>query len=280
MNIVKNIKNYLSFKIKYLKSNLRGVFLNKNVTALIVNTSQGIFAVDPKDIFVGRALLKSGEYGLDEVHRIVNLAGPLGKVLFVGTHLGAIAIPVSKSVAKVIAVEANPDTFKLLQYNKRLNDCHNLELLEMAAGEFNGEIDFLLSTANSGGSKRMPSVKKINYIYDRPKIVKVRLRVLDELLNEPFDLILMDIEGSEYFALKGMQSLLALAKILIVEFVPDHLRNVSSVSPNEFIQLIEPHFNSLYIPSSGITVAKKDFSQKLNEMYVANISDNGIVFSK
>ena len=116
MNIVKNIKNYLSFKIKYLKSNLRGVFLNKNVTALIVNTSQGIFAVDPKDIFVGRALLKSGEYGLDEVHRIVNLAGPLGKVLFVGTHLGAIAIPVSKSVAKVIAVEANPDTYKLLLF--------------------------------------------------------------------------------------------------------------------------------------------------------------------
>ena len=280
MNIINNIKNYLSFKVKFLRSNLRGIFLAKNVSALVVNTRQGIFAVDPKDIYVGRALLKSGEYGLDEVHRIVNLAGPLGKVLFVGTHIGAIAIPVSKSVTKVIAVEANPNTFKLLEYNKRLNDCKNLELLEMAAGEVNGEIDFLLNTANSGGSKRIPSVKKINYVYDSPEIVKVKLRVLDEQLKEPVDLILMDIEGSEYFALKGMPRLLSSANSLIVEFVPDHLRNVSSVSPNQFIQLIEPYFNSLYIPSLGIAVAKKDFSQKLNEMYAANISDNGIVFSK
>ena len=280
MNIIKNIKSYLSFKIKYLKSSLRGFFLNKNVTALIVNTSQGVFAVDPKDISVGRALLKSGEYGLDEVQRIVKLAGPNGKVLFVGTHLGAIAIPVSKSVAKVTAVEANPNTFKLLEYNKRLNGCHNMELLQMAAGEVNGEINFLLNTANSGGSKRVPAVKKINYVYDSPEIVKVKLRVLDELLKDSFDLILMDIEGSEYFALKGMQSLLASVRILIVEFVPDHLRNVSSVSASDFLELIEPHFNSLYIPSVGITVAKKDFSRKLNEMYSANISDNGIVFSK
>ena len=138
----------------------------------------------------------------------------------------------------------------------------------------------LFTSFSEPGSKRIPSVKKINYVYDSPEIVKVKLRVLDEQLKEPVDLILMDIEGSEYFALKGMPRLLSSANSLIVEFVPDHLRNVSSVSPNQFIQLIEPYFNSLYIPSLGIAVAKKDFSQKLNEMYAANISDNGIVFSK
>lgn len=236
--------------------------------------------VDPRDLSVGRALLKAGQYGLDEVARIVDLVGPKGSVLFVGTHVGAIAIPVSKAVGNVVAVEANPYTFQLLKYNKCLNDCENLELLEMAAGEVNGEIEFLLNTANSGGSKRLPSVKKINYFYDNPEVVKVKLRILDEALKDSFDLILMDIEGSEYFALKGMSRLLSSANNLILEFIPDHLRNVSSVTPDEFVRLIEPHFNYLYIPSLDIRVAKQDFSKKLNEMYDANISDNGIVFSK
>ena len=180
----------------------------------------------------------------------------------------------------MVAVEANPNTFKLLEYNKRLNDCRNLELLELAAGEVNGEIEFLLNTANSGGSKRMPSVKEIKYFHDNPEVVKVKLRVLDEAIQDSFDLILMDIEGSEYFALKGMSRLLSSANNLIVEFIPDHLKNVSSVTPDEFVRLIEPHFNRLYIPSLGISVPKQDFSKKLNAMYAANISDNGIVFSK
>ena len=252
----------------------------KNVSAFIVSTTQGTFAIEPKDMSVGRALLKSGEYGLDEVKRIVDLVGAQGKVLFVGTHVGAIAIPVSKLVSKVIAVEANPSTFKLLHYNKLLNGCENLELHEMAAGENSGEIEFLLNTANSGGSKRMPSIRKINYFYDSPEVVKVKLRALDDVINNSVDLILMDIEGSEYFALKGMSRLLDSAKHLIVEFIPDHLRNVSAVSPDELIELIEPHFNHLYIPSLGVMVTKKKFSEKLNEMYAANLSDNGIVFSK
>jgi FkbM family methyltransferase len=200
--------------------------------------------------------------------------------LFVGTHVGAIAIPVSKSVAKVMAVEANPDTFQLLEYNKRLNNCNNLELYELAAGEVNGEIEFLLNTANSGGSKRMPLVRKIKYFHDKPEVVKVKLKVLDEVLHESVDLILMDIEGSEYFALKGMAKLLSSARHLIIEFIPDHLLNVSSVKPNEFLALIEPYFNYLYVPSLDTRVTKEGFSKQLNEMYAANISDNGIIFSK
>jgi len=280
LNIIKKIKSHLSFKTKSLKSKLRGSLLPKNVSAFIVSTTQGTFAIEPKDMSVGRALLKSGEYGLDEVKRIVDLVGAQGKVLFVGTHVGAIAIPVSKLVSKVIAVEANPSTFKLLHYNKLLNGCENLELHELAAGENSGEIEFLLNTANSGGSKRMPSIRKINYFYDSPEVVKVKLRALDEVINNSVDLILMDIEGSEYFALKGMSRLLDSAKHLIIEFIPDHLRNVSAVSPDEFIELIEPHFNHLFIPSLGVMVTKKKFSEKLNEMYAANLSDNGIVFSK
>jgi len=54
--------------------------------------------------------------------------------------------------------------------------------------------------------------------------------VLDDFMKlKSFDLIFVDIEGSEYFAFKGMQKIFKQSKVLITEFVPHHLKNVSSV---------------------------------------------------
>ncbi|MGH7427267.1 MAG: hypothetical protein ACREJ4_02740, partial [Candidatus Methylomirabilaceae bacterium] len=63
----------------------------------------------------------------------------------------------------------------------------------------------------------------------------------------------MDIEGSEYFALQGMQKILAHARVLVVEFLPHHLKNVSGVTVEQFLSVIPPHFRTLTIPSKGLT---------------------------
>ena len=48
------------------------------------------------------------------------------------------------------------------------------------------------------------------YFYDSPEIIKVPAGPLDDVLaGQTFDVILMDVDGSEYFALRGMQTLLA-----------------------------------------------------------------------
>lgn len=90
----------------------------------------------------------------------------------------------------------------------------------------------------------------------------------------------MDIEGSEYFALKGMQIILANAQTLSIEFVPHHLRNVSGVSPREFLDLIAPHFEHLLIPTLNIRVTKDRFLPTLQSMFDQDQVDDGLIFTK
>jgi hypothetical protein len=90
----------------------------------------------------------------------------------------------------------------------------------------------------------------------------------------------MDIEGSEYFALGGMQHILSLASVLFIEFIPHHLRDVSAVSVDQLLERISPHFSMLYVPSLDITASRDQFGSVLQAMYDREQVDEGIVFRK
>ena len=248
---------------------------------VLVDTDYGLFAVDPEDDFVGRKLLQFGKYSNKELGQCVALITPESNVLMVGTHIGAIAVPLSRHCKNMVAIEANPDTFRFLSANLRLNNCSNVKAFNFAASDCCGKIEFLLSRDNSGGSKRKPLIDDISYLYDKPEIVFVDTYALDEKLgNAEFDLVFMDIEGSEYYALKGMQRILQDAATLIVEFIPHHIAKVAGVSVIDFVNLIRPHFQTLYIPSLGKRVNQDAFAEVLGDMFLREMSDEGLVFSK
>lgn len=131
------------------------------------------------------------------------------------------------------------------------------------------------------GSKRLPLVRERMYFYDNPAVVEVPAERLDDRLGDrEFALVFTDIEGSEYFALKGMQHILSKARTLIVEFLPHLLTNVAGVSPEQLVALVAPHFNKLFIPSRNQSVGRKEFEPVLRAMFDAGDADQGIVFSK
>ena len=76
-----------------------------------------------------------------------------------------------------------------------------------------------------------------------------------------------------------MNRFLESVQILILEFIPHHLQNVSGVSVKLFLKEIEG-FSYLQVPSMGIQVEKADFLKILTIMYNNGISDNGLIFSK
>jgi hypothetical protein len=118
-------------------------------------------------------------------------------------------------------------------------------------------------------------------MYDDPEIIDIDTVSLDDLLQmRQFSLILMDIEGSEYFALKGMQKILAGSKALSVEFLPYHLRDVANVEILDFINTILPHFEWMYIPRYNSIFEKAEISKKVEEMYRAGECHEGIYFLK
>jgi FkbM family methyltransferase len=248
--------------------------------ALLIDTQEGLYATDPEDYEVGWRLRKEGKFEPEQLNFLKGMINPESKVLVVGAHIGTIAIPLSRICAYTAAIEANPATFQLLELNIKLNNLKNCDAFNIAANDESKDISFLISKSNSGGSKRKPIIDQYIYNYDNPEEIKFPGVSLDEYFNgQTFDLIIMDIEGSEYFALKGMRKLLSAASILVIEFLPHHLKNISGVTVNEFLSTLPP-YKSLTVPSLNKKVAADEFQDVLNYMYDNNMDDNAIIFKR
>ena len=250
-------------------------------SGIITSSEQGVFAFDLEDQFVGRSLRESGTWGAAEIELASRLIEPGDSVLVVGAHIGTVAVSLAKRCAHLTAFEANPTTYRFLQCNLILNDIENVDAHNLAAADKAGRLRFVLSRHNSGGSKRYPVHADPMYFYDNPSVTEVDAVALDEFLPpEDYALVFMDIEGSEYFALKGMRKILQKSRALFVEFIPHHLRNVSAVTPEEFSALLEPHFDILFVPGLQAYVEQANFGAMLRRMYDIGMAQEQIVFLK
>jgi len=245
-----------------------------------VETDLGYFWIDPADQVVSRELVDHGTYGAREIELARSHMGESARVLVVGAHIGTVAIPLSRTCRDLVAIEANPATCELLRRNVLLNERGNITVIEAAANDRNGSIEFVMNTHNSGGSKRMPKFHDTIYFYDNPRVTTVAAHRLDDILDGAFDLVFMDIEGSEYFAFLGMQRILADARTLIVEFLPHCLARVASITVADFLAPLAPHFDSLAIPTMDRVVAREDFQRALLELSERPEGDPAIIFRK
>lgn len=252
-----------------------------NAIGILANTLHGPMVVDPEDGVVGFLLLQNGCYGLQELERAKRVVSKDGNVLVVGTHIGALAIPLSRMCKTLHAVEANPATFSHLLTNLRINECSNVTAYQVAANDKEEMLRFLMNRENSGGSKRLPKHVKYEYVYDNPLEVEVPAVRLDDLIKErDFDFCLMDIEGSEYYALKGMQEILKGIKVLAMEYYPFHIKDIAGVGIEDFLAQILPHFNYLIVPGYDEIYSGEDIRGKLTAMFDANEIHEGIYFFK
>lgn len=269
----------INFFLKRQKSKQIRKKLGKNVKYVIAHSENGIMATDPEDLEVGHQLRANGSFGMNEVERINQFVDKNSSVLIVGGHIGSLAIPISKSVKNCTVIEASPKNYELLNMNILLNNCENISAYNLAASESKGKIQFQMNSVNSGGSKRLPINNKFMYRYDDPEVIEVESEPLDTLLEgKKFDLILLDIEGSEYFAMKGMPTLLANCRTLIVEFLPHHLTNVAGITVEQFLENIPKQMKRLTIPSRNQTVSVEQAGPTLQDMFDKNQGDDGLIF--
>ena len=269
----------LHLGFKKMKSTRLRKKLGPNIKAIITKSENGLFAVDPEDLEVGQKLRSAG-YGIDEVQRLKTFINKTSKVLIVGTHIGALAIPLSKHCKEITAIEANPNTFELLEINLHLNHAKNITPHNIFANDSHERVEFLLNTVNSGGSKRKPKKRSFLYDFDNPEIVELESHKLDDYLPEhDYDLVLLDIEGSEYFAMKGMKDILSNCKTLVVEFLPHHLKNVADIDVETFLSVLPGHFTKFNLPNNQQEHNISEVKTVLQKMYDANIGEDGIIFT-
>ena len=236
-----------------LFGSLRRRLIGPFATAVLAETENGVLLVPVRDAFVGRALCFRGSYDPAILRCLLAQCGRDSEVLVVGAHVGAFAIPVARKVRKVAAVEANPKTHELLALNALLNGLRNLEIHHFAAGDRTEDVSFVAASTNTGGSRvRMGEWGRRPNFTESPQTVIVPMRRLDDVFPDAnFDLIIMDIEGAEAMALKGMQNLLARSRALVVEIVEEHLRQIAKINNQQFLALISPFFDEAVILPEG-----------------------------
>jgi FkbM family methyltransferase len=278
---IKKFRRFLRMHQRPLQGQLRRRLFGKHIRAALMQTVNGVYAIDIEDDIVRSSAHHYDHQVAEEVRRVGQYIDGDSDVLVVGAHIGTVVVPVARLCRSLWAIEANPRTFELLTLNLKLNDIKNVHALNIVAAEREEEIEFVLNRTNSGGSKRMPKVRSHLYFHDRPEVIRPKTQALDTVLTgQTFSLVFMDIEGSEYLALKGMQRILGTARTLIVEYLPHHLRDVGGISPEQFLDPIAPHFDRLLIPSKNKSVVRAGFAEALRALYDRNEGEAGLVFTR
>lgn len=254
--------------VKAQASRRRQAILGPYATAILTEGPSGKFLVAASDMEVGRYLAFEGGYNRREVEFHLDRLNSKSEVLFVGAHVGSLLVPIARRAGRVVGIEANPKTFALLEMNVCLNKLTNVELYHCAAGAENGEIEILMHKHNTGGSLiKLGCVTDADPIwgYDRPEVARVPMRRLDDQLEgEAFDLIVMDVEGAEWLALRGMAGLLSKSQRMQVELSSYMASQVSNATPEDIVQLLRGYFEKVWPVKEALEGAKSlSFEQLL-----------------
>ncbi len=116
------------------------------------------------------------------------------KVLDLGANIGVHSIVMSKLGFSVTAYEPDPHHIEIFAKSMITNDCQNIELRPRAIGVQNGVFEFTRVLGNTTGSHLSGSKKGA---YGDLEIIKVQVDAIQNVIDEGYDLIKMDVEGYE-----------------------------------------------------------------------------------
>jgi FkbM family methyltransferase len=171
-------------------------------------TREGPMVVASNDVFVGRALLKYGQYSVGETRLFEAFIGDGQTIIEVGAHIGAHTLTLARLVGpsgRVIALEPQPFLRRLASANLALNGADWAQVMPLAGGDRSGRaelpaIDYS-QTDNFGGIS-------LGSETGTPESIAVEVRALDDLGIDSADFIKIDVEGMEREVLLGARRLI------------------------------------------------------------------------
>ncbi len=180
---------------------------------------------------------------------------PGGRVIDAGAHIGYLTLAMAQAVGrtgKVYAFEPDPANFALLSRNIATNGYSNIVSVPAAVWSSKGRRPLFLRDDHHGDHR----------MYDpggRRSAVTVDTVSLDDYFSDDqtIQLIKLDIQGSEMWALNGMTSLLRRSSqvVLVFEFWPRGLRGCGSDPEHLLTTLRELGFTICRLKESAELVA-------------------------
>ena len=140
-----------------------------------------------------------GERYVSEANLVRSLLAPGMKVVDVGANVGYYTLMFAQVVGpagRIIAIEPSPENLPELKLNIERNKLRNVEIVPKAVGNSRKEVG-LRSGINSG------------VVRDDKPSYSVEQDLIDNIITEPIDLLKIDVEGFEEFAVEGAQHVLS-----------------------------------------------------------------------
>ena len=174
---------------------------------LILLTNQVLDAVVIKDTII------------DDDYQISTIRQPIKTIIDIGAGLGDFTLMAAKKFpqAKIFAFEPNPDQFKLLKENIKLNNIKNVKSYQTAVGTKKSYLLHLFSFNIHSSTLKTNKSKKT---------IKVKGLRLDNFIKNKVDLLKIDCEGAEIDILKSISdNKMGLIKRIIIEYHSNIIQN-------------------------------------------------------
>ena len=191
----------------------------------------------------------------------------------VGACTGKYSIPMSMYYGKVIAIEPNPKNVQYLKKNIELNNCNNVEILELAVSNVSGKTKLSLKGAHS----RIGA-------FDDENAILVEIDTLDNLV-EKADVIKVDVEGAERQVVEGAERLINECKpVFIIEHneywhgdkPKDHIAIMKLLISKGYYPFNYNYTHWVYVPKEWIETEEYDFAGKYSDLVVGKLISHHI----
>lgn len=204
--------------------------------------NQGWYVDEKFDTEIFRKYLKSGM-------TLVDLGANVGFYTIFGRSIVG-------NKGRVFAFEPFPRNAELISASVKANAFANVTVVQSAVSNINGRTTLFLSPDASSEH----SLLDLDFPHKRRRKIRRSIRIKSVRLDDYFmknvsdthvDFVKMDIEGSEFNALEGMQKILAENKkvIIMTEFWPNGFRK-DGRDPYEFLEnLVRNGFEIQFIDS-------------------------------
>jgi FkbM family methyltransferase len=170
---------------------------------LDITRAHGIDFLFPKlDNAVGAGLKLYGEFApaeLDLICAYLAQSAP-GTFVDVGANIGAVCLPIAKSNPghAVLAIEAHRGLAQILSANAYGNHLYGVSVLNAAAGDAAGIVDFPAVPLSGEGNFGI-----IGFSFEGARVERVRMCTLDEVTPNDTRFIKVDVEGHEASVIDG-----------------------------------------------------------------------------
>jgi len=175
----------------------------------LVSGRDGIFLVNRKDVYVGRAIEIYGEYSGLESAFLKGLVSAGDNVVEVGANIGAHTVGLAKAVGtqgRVDAFEPQRACYALLQAQIALNQLHNVYAHRQAVGRAAGRLWVPAINYTEFGNFAGTVLSSNRTATSEP----VDVVTLDERMGDhPCSLLKVDVEGMEEDVIRGAAKLIA-----------------------------------------------------------------------